>query len=66
MSAIVMQLIQFADALERDLAKASRCCAQRSARLQLLREHMRETDWHSFVLRRPDAEDWFDENGVPK
>ena len=66
MSAIVMELIHLADGLERDLEMAKRCCTQRSARLQILREHMRSTDWHAFVLDRPEAEDWFDENGVPK
>ena len=66
MSQIVMDLIHLADGLERDLELAKRCCTQRSARLQIMREHMLSTDWHKFVLDRPEAEDWFDEDGVPK
>ena len=43
-----------------------RCCVQRGARLQIIRDMMRETDWLHMVSDRPEMEDWFDEDGVPK
>ena len=39
--------------------------AQRGARLQLLREWMRETDWLQFCQAHPEAATWFGEDGVP-
>lgn len=38
--------------------------AQRGARLQVLRESMRETDWLHFCQDHPEADSWFDSDGV--
>ncbi len=39
---------------------------QRGARMQIMREWMRATDWQHFVDDHPRAADWFDEDGVPR
>ncbi|NCA72010.1 MAG: hypothetical protein EOM91_18415 [Sphingobacteriia bacterium] len=39
--------------------------SQRGARLQILREWMRETDWLHFCGDHPGADQWFDADGVP-
>ena len=38
---------------------------QRGKRLQLIRDYVRETDWMQFCRENPDAESWFDSDGVP-
>jgi hypothetical protein len=52
-------------ALLKDNEKLRQCCAQRGARLQVLRESMRETDWLHFCQDNPEADKWFDADGVP-
>ena len=42
-----------------------KCCLQREARLQALREWMRETDWLNFCAEHPEATKWFDSDDVP-
>jgi hypothetical protein len=59
---------------ERELAEARaeierlrQQVAQRGARMQIMREAFRETDWLQFVsYEHPEASDWFDDDGVPK
>ena len=48
-----------------EVLELRRCCAQGGARLQILKEWMRLTDWMHFTREYPEAEDWFDEDGVP-
>lgn len=48
-----------------ELTQLRQCCDQRGARLQILREAMRETDWLHFCDDRPEAHTWFDADGVP-
>lgn len=36
--------------------------AQRGARLQILRDAMREVDWYHFLYDHPEAADWFDKD----
>ena len=54
----------------RDLADAvqdqGNSLTQRTARLQKLRSFMTEVEWRDFCYDCPDAEDWFDADGVPK
>ena len=54
----------------RDLADAvqdqGNSLTQRTARLQKLRSFMTEVEWRDFCYDYPDAEDWFDADGVPK
>lgn len=42
-----------------------KCCSQRGARLQVLREWMREDSWKAFCFFHPEAREWFDDDGVP-
>ena len=51
---------------EAELSRLRRCCVQRGARLQILRELIRETDWLLMIEDRPEMADWFDEDGVPR
>ena len=52
--------------LEKELKKANKLASQRGARLQLLRESMREIDWLHFVTyEQPQAKNWFESNGAP-
>lgn len=50
----------------------SKCCTQRGARMQIMREWMDSnrgigppTEWWYFVEERPEAAKWFDADGVP-
>ena len=52
--------------LGEEMALMARKATQRGARLQILREWMRETDWLLFCSDHPEAHNWFDEQGVPK
>ena len=44
-----------------EILRLKKCCTQQKARLQILREFMRETDWLLFCRENEDAHDWFDE-----
>ncbi len=35
------------------------------ARLQILRQAIRETDWQHFCQDNPEADSWFDADGLP-
>ena len=55
------------EALEAALAETRLLAAVRGARLKILRDGMRETEWLHFVRYDcPDAEDWFGEDGVAR
>jgi hypothetical protein len=50
----------------------SKCCTQRGARMQIMHDWMTNptdsglsTEWEYFLDERPDAEAWFDADGVP-
>lgn len=49
-----------------ELEELRKCCVQRGARLQILRELFRDIDWHHACYDRPEMRDWFDERGVPR
>lgn len=48
-----------------EVLELRRCCAQRGARLEILKEWMSIREWAEFITENPEAEDWFDEDGVP-
>jgi hypothetical protein len=57
---------------DKEIERLRKCCAQRGARMQIMREWMNGTtkrSWHSewwyFCEERPEARKWFDEHGVP-
>lgn len=59
-------------AADREIARLEKECheyrilsAQRGARMQVLREAMRDIDWHHFLYDHPEAKHWFDSDGVP-
>lgn len=39
---------------------------QLGARMQVMREWMMPNDWRHFVVTKPEAAEWFDEDGVPR
>ena len=52
--------------LKKELKEARKLASQRGARLQLLRESMREIDWFHFVAyEHPGANNWFNRDGTP-
>ena len=57
--------IDLRDAWHAGEDSVSECCAKRGARLQLLREAIRETDWLHFCDENHDATTWFDADGTP-
>lgn len=40
--------------------------AKRTARLQIIKEFMTINEWELFLVKYPDAKNWFDEDGVAK
>ena len=60
--------------LEAKLAEANKKGTQRGARLQIMREWMELyrcdadylTIWDRLIGERPEAKDWFDDDGVPR
>lgn len=51
--------------LLQEINRLNACCAQRGARLQVLRESLSDADWTRFCQDRPEAARWFDADGVP-
>lgn len=49
-----------------EMRALQKCCSQRTARLQILREAFTDNDWKEYCEYHPPAADWFDSNGVPK
>jgi hypothetical protein len=55
------------DELKSEIERLRWQLGQRGARMQIMREAFRETDWLQFVsYDHPEAADWFDADGVPK
>ena len=59
--------------LRQENEQLKKCCTQRGARMQIMREwinrhpqYMPWTNWDAFLYQRQEAEDWFDNDGVPK
>ena len=52
--------------LANEVGQLDSVLCKRTARLQVLRESMSVLQWHHFCFDHPDAEEWFDEDGVPK
>jgi hypothetical protein len=50
---------------QEELARLRILVSQRGAQLQILRAYMRETDWQHFCQDNPEADQWFDADGVP-
>ena len=56
---------------EKEINAANKLATQRGARMQMMREWMRgsqwdgDNPWHEFQRDYPDAADWFDADGVP-
>ena len=49
-----------------ELAALRQVVTQANARLQILRQAMRETDWQHFCQDYPEADNWFDAEGLTK
>ena len=58
-------------------AELAKRATQRGARMQIMRRWMKQYTfnaggfvdhwcWNDFLKEYPDADDWFDDNGVPK
>lgn len=62
-----MTLAEFSvhQTLLQEIDRLNACCAQRGARLQVLRESLRDVDWQHFCQDHPEAHRWFDADGVP-
>lgn len=61
-----------AEAAEKENERLRKCCTQRGARMQIMREWMEQQtglggpgEWWYFCEERPAAADWFDKDGVP-
>jgi hypothetical protein len=50
---------------QEELARLRILVSQRGAQLQILRAYMRDTDWQHFCQDNPEADQWFDADGVP-
>jgi len=50
---------------KKELSRLRILVSQRGAQLQTLRAYMRETDWQHFCQDNPEADGWFDADGVP-
>ena len=53
------------DELQQEVKILQQGVTQRGARMQVIRDGMRYVDWMNFTLRTPEADDWFDADGVP-
>lgn len=63
-------------ALKQEIWDLQKCCGQRGARMQIMREWLAGMEsgslwegddaWEALVEARPEAADWFDDRGVPK
>ena len=51
---------------DREMRRLENLLTQRTAKLQVMREVMREVDWYHAVSDKPEMRYWFDEDGVPK
>lgn len=47
-----------------ELAALRQMVTHANARLQILRQAMRDTDWQHFCQDYPEADDWFDADGL--
>jgi hypothetical protein len=57
--------------LRRELERVNKCCTQRGARMQIMREWMLlprglgpPTEWEYFTEERPESKQWFDADGA--
>lgn len=48
-----------------ELQKLRRLASERGARLQILRELISPADWQVLIQTWPEADGWFDDDGVP-
>ena len=63
---LVKQMTAVIEEMREEVLRLRKCCTQRGARMQIMRELFREIDWHHACQDRPEMREWFDEDGVPK
>jgi hypothetical protein len=54
------------DQIRAEMDLLRKCCSQRGARMQVLRDCFPETLWERACIERPEMRTWFDRDGVPR